>query len=753
MASLSIPPDGLVLVDAPHVDKPTLSPEPPQVIRLSLAQSTTERILKTLHSDEQVRLRFGKRISIEYGRTVQHVQSRPEIHSTEVYRLARGDISQMYFSGKSSHVLEVQRAKQETAQADEALRNLQSTIKSCKEERAAQETSLIPRPNDTRNAAGIKKAENKQKASPLVPDTLRKGHRFDSITRSTPSSPLLSSSFSPNLGPTSAPLLSGVSSSKEKIRQNAIKIPLIHLLAARPMTANALVLCLHAPKEDCDKILEKYAKDCQDSNGKKELKDRAYRDLDVWKFPYASKEDREAAVERAIQAYDRMRIGKTDPLWQLLLPEERRGKGEYLSRLNFDRPGPSLHNSQISGEHGNSGAKEENSNEKDVQLDRGRLVSKSDLPADRTRSQNPVQKKRVSEKEVISKHVKQASFEEAKAARVKSTSTTKTDQKREKKFKSAERIENSDEEIKEAKAETARYRSPERERSTTTASTASTVKHDATKTSISPGPRKPPNASRPPQSSVANSGPAKARGNNLSSSLGQASSRPRDDSFGSGVSPRPRTGSSPQKPSPLASSSPMNANDIENSTSSKSSSSSTAATSPPSSVDMGKRTAPSSSNKASHKSSSSADSPLKRKAQPSQKEPPAKRQQTATATTKAPPTYINPTRDPPTLKPSLDRQPSTTSTASGTSASSSSPETSADAARAALFEKSQKFYTYYDKYKQMYDKVSSSGSRDKDEVSQLLRMHERIADLKKEIWDEYRRLGEPEAGSFAKFAA
>jgi RNA polymerase II elongation factor ELL len=67
------------------------------------------------------------------------------------------------------------------------------------------------------------------------------------------------------------------------------------------------------------------------------LQDRAYKELDVWKFQY-SEEDRQAAITNAIHAYDRMRLPKDDPLWQKLLPADERGKGKVLSKLALKDP-------------------------------------------------------------------------------------------------------------------------------------------------------------------------------------------------------------------------------------------------------------------------------------------------------------------------------------------------------------------------------------------------------------------------------
>jgi len=52
----------------------------------------------------------------------------------------------------------------------------------------------------------------------------------------------------------------------------------------------------------------------------------------------------------------------------------------------------------------------------------------------------------------------------------------------------------------------------------------------------------------------------------------------------------------------------------------------------------------------------------------------------------------------------------------------------------------------------MHDKVSLERGRDAEALRQLFKMHDRIAGLKKEIWDEWYRLGKPEMEDFVSDA-
>jgi RNA polymerase II elongation factor ELL len=107
-----------------------------------------------------------------------------------------------------------------------------------------------------------------------------------------------------------------------------------HLLAMKPLAREEISAKTKIPKEDVEDILSKIGK-ADGAGGKWGLVDRAYKDLDVWKFGYSTQEDRQAAVENAVRAYDRQRIGKEEAIWQKLLPEEKRNQGIYLSKLHI----------------------------------------------------------------------------------------------------------------------------------------------------------------------------------------------------------------------------------------------------------------------------------------------------------------------------------------------------------------------------------------------------------------------------------
>lgn len=115
-------------------------------------------------------------------------------------------------------------------------------------------------------------------------------------------------------------------------RAQAMKTPLLHLLAVKPLSTEHIIQKTHIPQNDLEEIVQKIGKQDQ---GKWQLTDRSYKDLDVWNFGYSTQKERDAAIENAIRAYDRMRLGKDEKLWQMLLRENERDKGKILSKLHL----------------------------------------------------------------------------------------------------------------------------------------------------------------------------------------------------------------------------------------------------------------------------------------------------------------------------------------------------------------------------------------------------------------------------------
>jgi RNA polymerase II elongation factor ELL len=144
---------------------------------------------------------------------------------------------------------------------------------------------------------------------------------------SMPSSPALSGVGSPALAPTSVPL-----SQQQAERAKAIRIPLIHQLAIGP--ASKLSLLELKPSDVTDQEFKLAIEKVSDMVGERyELKQKAWKDLDVFKHRYKSEEDRQAVINSAIRVYDKLRLNSSEPEWDRLLPFSERGRGKCLSKL------------------------------------------------------------------------------------------------------------------------------------------------------------------------------------------------------------------------------------------------------------------------------------------------------------------------------------------------------------------------------------------------------------------------------------
>lgn len=143
---------------------------------------------------------------------------------------------------------------------------------------------------------------------------------------SIPSSPALNAS-SPALAPTSVPA-SETAAEKTK----AIRAPIIHILAIAPATEADLLKYKKSStttpefKSALDKVADLV-------DGKYMLRNKLYKELDVWTFEYNSQKDRQTAIDNAVKAFDKMRMSGSEPEWQLLYPVDERGKGNTLSKL------------------------------------------------------------------------------------------------------------------------------------------------------------------------------------------------------------------------------------------------------------------------------------------------------------------------------------------------------------------------------------------------------------------------------------
>jgi RNA polymerase II elongation factor ELL len=680
MGNFTIPPEGLELLQSHGDEQPKRARV--QILRLDLARKTTDQILESLRNKDNVRLHFGKKPALHFGKTTISLDASRDGFPTELYKRDPGSQGPLYFTGKISHTLEVQQATKVTAKTDAALAVLENSLKSIQEQNASNQANFV------RNQKEMKELNRKQHADLHKPPPLlsasdmHKGRLMEGNARSVPGSPSFAAAWTSRTAPTSAPLLSSSFQGEDKIKLDAISIPLLHILAIRPTTPALASKMLRAPLIDCEKLMHKHARDTRDNNGFKELKERSYRELDVWKFPYKTQEDRQKAIDHAVQAFDRMRIEKKDHAWQLLLPEGKRGKGKVLSKLNFDKPvaPPRL-------DSGRRVSPEDDSSLDNGKDNRGRLQVKANVPS-RAKSHDSSQKH---------------ASEKASSAKPRPLPSGKDHTKLESKYKSSEKIEDSDEEAEAAKVVVVtKHSAPKMARSES---------HDTSQ------------SRRPPLSPMPKKSYHKSKLSTSSTSLDQAASRPR--TFTNESSP------------------PTSSTDQESS-STKRSNHSSATSSPPSSTDMPQRKNFSPVVAEAHKAQPRGRSPAKHQASSSTTSNGVKdRPRSDNSPTKRKITPLN--NDEHASKhqklPNGTSRPVVTRKESETE-SISSPE-KPEQTTSRMLEKTQRFQKYYEQYKTLHERVSKNEAN-KSETEKLWNMHKRLKDLKEEIWKDYRRLGEPE---------
>ncbi|KAL8836696.1 MAG: hypothetical protein Q9170_002828 [Blastenia crenularia] len=733
MAPIQIPKAGIILGGAPSsVSNGDIAGDEghPQVMRLDLAGGVLEDIMKASRMGKDIHISFGKTITLHYGNRSQQLLSIAQPTQSEIYRYSSTKEDELQFSGLLTHKLAQKKVQETTAGADAALAALQSKMashqqnKQSKQIKVLSETptpspiikSSLNRPKATNFFAALKKGQSsKRPTTPLG----------NAMARATTVSPAIAATRQGQ--PTSVAPRSTPAAHDEKAQMiQALKIPLLHLVAIRPMSLKFLASKVGCSQDECKKVLEKIGKPARLDPEKWDLSDKAFKDLDVWKFAYELDNDRELAIEHAVSAYDRMRLSREDKLWQMLLPKAERGKGKVLSKLQLHQgpiqksSTPKIHVSkttedQVTGYTSN------------LEGDEKHHLAPSDAPLmTRSQSSDQIKKKRVSEKEAQAKRLLSTKPKKTTATPRASDATKKKVTKKAGagglNVKSTEFVHDSDEDeemedVATSAAKPTVLKTLEAEKKTSTK--ASVPGNDSTitqlqqleldrkrvKTANGSGKLDASGSKRPPPSMVG-----------TPSSKHRPSDASQNSTSTSKLS-RQRTTSSPLKPSPLGSSPPTNASDLENESQLQPTSNSSTASTPqlaqPRSVPLNAKPRPDAAKRLPTTTKDTSKHSLKRKADDidsgfhNHNVPftnghvslPAKRSKTS-----AP------------MPPVTD-----------SSGSDSSPISSA------LLSQGLRFKEYYAKYERLYREISSQADAAPEKIDHLVKMHKRIQAMKAEI--------------------
>jgi RNA polymerase II elongation factor ELL len=699
---LDIPETGLSLRPGEQSGDP--ASKPVQIMRLNLVQGTLDELIQSLRSDQPARLRLGKHPSLHYDGKSHPFRSYPETHRSEIYHTS-SDKRNLYFTGVLSHSLEVEKAKAATAATDQALANLEESLNAFERGKESKKTHMIQHPDELkalRAAGGGSGQRGPRSKAELEKDRLLR----TAASRSLTSSPTLGSARSPALIPTSTP----ASQSKNNTRLEALKTPFIHLLAVRAVSSKFLARQTRSTVEDCTALAQKYGSENRLNREKFDLKDKTYKDLDVWTFPYPTQDDRQEAIENAVSAFDRMRISRTDKLWQMLLPKGERGKGKCLSRLNLSNgpvKKPAAARAQLDG--GDDTGKDDDTTSNET--DRRTAPSKT---SDAPRS-TPTQKSQAGKGPTKGPGKVKSSNNTTLTGRVTKKTAAKPPAKTDTKFKSSEYVHDSDDDEDDmpdtAPSPPAPSQRPKEEKTAP-----------------------PKKAQAPAKPRATNNAPTPASKSTKTESLTPKleSSQSRSTASASSKRPAPRISTSPQKPSPLGSSPPANASDATGRSRSDSQNQSSSSSSSPLISQLSR------SNKATTAAaarppkpaaatngptkSGIAGNPLKRKAESDRLVPHA-----ATGRTTG----------------NLDhKRRRAISTSSGGSTGSASPPLSQEILWQQLREKSRTFKQYYAKYSSLHRTLKAQSNPSSADLEKLQRQHTRLEHMKEEIWDEHARLND-----------
>ncbi|KAH0542140.1 hypothetical protein FGG08_003440 [Glutinoglossum americanum] len=597
MPQLVVPETGASLHGAPDVEQASSlqGSKRAQVMQLNVPEAILDELVKSARGGKtatNISIQFGKSPTLHYGSKSRMVDSTPEKFIHELYTASTSDGSnRLSFAGILTHKLVV-RMPERTATdgVDSAVLELQSKMAALENEKQSKTSIYVKDGSKLPPARRIRAHEVNRNSTQL----LNKGRSSlfpNSIARSSTTSP---ASRSPSLMPaTSAPTSAPTSQQLKAPRIEALRTPLIHLLALRPTTLKHLSRKTGCSVEDCKSLLQKVGKEARSGNGSWELTDRTYKELDVWNFRYPSESDRKSAIDNAISAFDRLRLGREDKLWQLLLPRKERGKGKFLSKLGAARKAETPSKPQDSIED----AADSHT------MPTSRVGTDGEEMAKPTPQQQAT-KKKVSEREAVAKRLlsKNPSKKVKAPVKVAPKKITKSTKKSEtgaaaSKIKSAEFVEDSDSDIEMENAPPTTSTNAARVQSekASTSSSAPPASSKLLKAQVNPKTL----SSRPIKDDVKTSNPTPQAANSKSTQrsskdkpkvtkLSPPSTKPSPQSIKTSpqatpklppqqfskplpqqkiASPRPslkeRLDNSPRKPSPLGASPPENASDFD----------------------------------------------------------------------------------------------------------------------------------------------------------------------------------------------
>ncbi|RPB08206.1 hypothetical protein P167DRAFT_555494 [Morchella conica CCBAS932] len=676
MPGVTIPDGGVILGTAPTtVGQKNLNIHSQQAMRVTFADnSILEDVLK--HGAD-LKISFGKSMRFVYGSQTMEIVSIVEPNRHELYRASINSPEELAFAATFTHQLEARELEDEVK--DESLLALQESYRRINQEKEASTTFS----KGGKLAAYPKKTTQVSRAKPQ---------------HSLANTPLSRGARSPE------------NSAHINAKLEALRIPLIHLLAIGPDSEQNLASKTRVSNEICVRILQKVG----NRVGKQwQLVDDIYKDLDLWDFPYPSSGDRDQAIANCREAFNRLRLSREATEWQMILAPEDRGKVDP----NPPPPQPVKPSSKsvaatpsitVTAENPESKSSSQTSSSKKASgesMARTASSAKAGKPAPKDAISRIIGKK--GKKPTAVKSTPKPKGPIGRPPKSTTTKTNKANMAKEAvvkpKVKSAERVEDSDEDIEMEDA-----------KQPPSVAGSGTSDHDVENSRF-----------KPKKAATQNiKSPIKKQRRDISGSTGSSSTTAKRKNASvkasSNVSktpmsrdyiPRRSSSNSPPKPSPLGSSPPINASDIDNtSVASSPFLASIGGTSTPGRSPLEPVMIPSRSNKSKFLPISSPS--LKRK---------------------APALAERDDRGPPSRAGSS--KPPTSSTAAEISSYSSKKRRNTSSPDEFTLKMAQRFKEDHARYERLYNEVSliTDSIKRKEKLDIVLNMHRELATLKAQI--------------------
>ncbi|KAJ6442963.1 COM1 regulatory protein [Purpureocillium lavendulum] len=328
MNSLKVPEGGLMLDGTPGE-----SPAPPQAFVVSLSDDVINQMIQSARNGDDLHLSTGKNPTLLYGSKSHRIappadEALHDLYLTKPFESTRR-AERMRHTGTLFKKLNPRPSKKQPVTAakenstpkpsvsngkSSTSSGLDSDIEALQNGLAAHDAAreraqLVDKIPVSKN--GLAKSKNKPRPS------------YNSLaTKSMPNSPALNGGQSPVL----------TASQQVLERKKEQRVVLVHELAVKARSTDYLRKKWPGRDEDFMSMMEKTAD--YDSDSKTwTIRKSGWKELDVWKYDYASREDRQAAIDNAIRQYDKQRLSSSEVEWERLLPKEERGKGKCLSRL------------------------------------------------------------------------------------------------------------------------------------------------------------------------------------------------------------------------------------------------------------------------------------------------------------------------------------------------------------------------------------------------------------------------------------